>query len=328
MAGGTTQAPRSTTKTSSLFTLERDAHGLADRLPDLLIDAKRIAATVAHGIHGRRRSGPGETFWQFRQFQSNDSAQLIDWRRSASSDHLYVREREWEAALTIWLWADLSPSMGFKSHLTQVTKRDRALVLMLAAAELLVRGGERVALMALTQPTASRKATTKMLESIATNLDKPIVRKSRPPSTTLNRYSSVLLFSDFLAPIPAIRERVEVLAAAGATGHMVQILDPAEETLPYEGHTEFYSTSGRERWVADRAESLRDEYKARLAAHRGEVAELAGRLGWSFMVHHTNRPASEPLLNLISRLHGAAGGYRWHTADHTADAPAEPVGTP
>ena len=135
--------------------LEREAHGLADRLPDLLLDALRVAKTVAHGMHGRRRAGPGETFWQFRQFQPR-CRPLIDWRRSASSDQLYVREREWEAAHTVWLWPDLSPSMEFKSHLSTVTKRDRALVLTLAAAELLVRGGERVGFLGLTRPTASR----------------------------------------------------------------------------------------------------------------------------------------------------------------------------
>ena len=77
-----------------VFTLERDAHAVADRLPDLLLEASRIAQTVAHGVHGRRRAGPGETFWQFRTYEPQDSAQLIDWRRSASSDHVYVRERE------------------------------------------------------------------------------------------------------------------------------------------------------------------------------------------------------------------------------------------
>ncbi len=313
MAGVMSHSGRPTGEAAELFTLERDAHGLADRLPDLLIDAKRIAATVAHGIHGRRRSGPGETFWQFRQFQSNDGAQLIDWRRSASSDHLYVREREWEAALTVWLWADMSPSMGFRSHLSQITKRERALVLMLAAAELLVRGGERVAVLGLTTPTASRKATTRILEALLTSFASSAVQKSRPPKTTPSRHSSVLLFGDFLAPIPAIRERLDVLAAAGCTGHIVQILDPAEETLPYEGRTEFYGPSGRERWVADRAESVRTAYRARLEAHRAEVAALATRLGWTFMLHHTDRPASEPLLALITQLHGAAGGYRWQT---------------
>jgi uncharacterized protein (DUF58 family) len=295
----------------SLGRLQESAHALADRLPELLIDAKRISQTVAHGIHGRRRSGPGETFWQFRTYESADSAQLIDWRRSASSDHLYVREREWEAAHTVWMWSDLSASMDFKSHLSPVTKRDRAVVLMLAAAELLVRGGERVGLMAMSQPSGSRKIAPLLAEAIIANIATPLIAKSRPPQQQIQRHAEVLLFGDFLAPVPAIRERIEQLASLGARGHMVQVLDPAEETLPYDGRAEFANPSGRERFLADRAETLRSEYQKRLAEHRAQIEEFSHRLGWSFLVHHTDRPASEPLLTLVMRLAGEMGAqYR------------------
>ena len=117
------------------------------------VEATRVSSTVAHGIHGRRRAGPGETFWQFRQFGALDAATLIDWRRSASSDHLFVREREWEAAHTVWLWPDLSASMNFRSHLSATTKRDRAVVLALAAAELLVGRRRACRPAGLTRPT-------------------------------------------------------------------------------------------------------------------------------------------------------------------------------
>ena len=118
---------------------------MAARIPALLIEAQRVAHTVAHGTHGRRRAGPGETFWQFRLYDQNDSATGIDWRRSASSDRLFVREREWEAAHTAWLWIDLSPSMRFRSQLAKSSKESRAVVLALAMTELLALGGERVA---------------------------------------------------------------------------------------------------------------------------------------------------------------------------------------
>ncbi len=309
-------APTKTLATArrELTGLEHTAHGLADRLPDLLLDAERIAANVSHGIHGRRRAGPGETFWQFRVYGSNDSAHTIDWRRSASSDQLYVREREWEAAHTVWLWPDVSPSMDFKSHLSVVTKRERAIVLMLAAAELLVRGGERVALLGLTQPIAHRRAAAKLAESLAQNAHNPALDGSLPPKARLSRFSGAVLFSDFLDPIAELRERLEFLAASGVTGHLVQVLDPAEETLPYSGRTEFVGLEGPETWIAERAETLRPAYIAKLVAHRAELAAMAARLGWSFLVHHTDRPASEPLLSLIVRLQGAADGTGWQPA--------------
>jgi len=250
-----------------------------------------------------------------------DSAQLIDWRRSASSDHLYVREREWEAAHTLWLWPDLSPSMRFRSHLANVTKHDRALVLTLAAAELLVRGGERVGLLGLTLPTTSRRASTRLAEAIATHATAPQLASGKPSPARISRFSGVILFSDFLDPIDEVRASIETLAAGGATGHLVQVLDPAEETLPYEGRTEFLASEGGESWIADRAESLRARYQARLQAHREALQDIAVRLGWSFLVHHTDRPPTEPLLTLVMRLEGRVHGYRWQGATDAGGAP-------
>jgi uncharacterized protein (DUF58 family) len=313
---------------AGVFKLEGEAHGVADRLPDLLIEAMRISSTVAHGIHGRRRAGPGETFWQFRQYQSQDAATLIDWRRSASSDHLFVREREWEAAHTVWLWPDLSASMAFRSHLSSVTKRDRAIVLTLALSELLVRGGERVALLGLTRPSASRNTTTRLAEAIASNASAPQMRSSLPPDERLARFSGVILFSDFLDPPDEIAERMARLAANGVSGHVIQVLDPAEETLPYAGRAEFVGVEDSLHWLADRAETLRTDYRTALLAHRGVLETASRRLGWSFLVHHTDRPASEPLLSLIMRLGSGGPGtgghdYRWAT---TAAATAARTG--
>ncbi len=298
-------------RTTGIFKLEGEAQSLAARLPELLLEALRVANTVAHGIHGRRRPGTGETFWQFRQFQGSDPATVIDWRRSASSDTLYVREREWEASHTFWLWPDLSPSMAFRSHLSPVSKHDRALVLALASAEMLVRAGERIALLGLTPPMASRKATSRMAEALAANERSGVVAESLPPKARLSRFSSAILFGDFLDPPDVIAKRLNEMAENDVQGHLVQVLDPAEEALAYEGRMEFRSPEGGERWIADRVESLRGDYQKRLAEHRARIEEAVRRIGWSFLVHHTDRPAAEPLLTLIMRLQGAAADYRW-----------------
>ncbi len=313
------QSGAPTSDSAKTFALESDAHELADRLPDLVLEALRITNTITHGIHGRRRAGPGETFWQFRQYGDSDSATQIDWRRSASSDHLFVREREWEAAHTVWLWANLSGSMRFSSHLSAVSKRDRAIVLMLAVGELLVRGGERIAVLGLTRPSASRKSTTHIAEALIAEADAAVLNDPLPPRTQLKRFTGTILISDFLEPLEHISERLNALAADGVSGHLVQILDPAEESLPYQGRAEFFSMDGTYRWVADRTESLSQGYREKMLAHRAGVEDIARQLGWSFMVHHTDRPASEPLLALTMRLQGMAGDYRWSSTPVQAD---------
>jgi uncharacterized protein (DUF58 family) len=135
---------------------------LAATMPRLILEARRVAATVIHGLHGRRRAGSGENFWQYRRFISGEPASRVDWRRSARDDHLYVREREWEAAHTVWIWPDRSPSMAFQSRLAPCTKLDRTLVMALALAEILVQGGERVGVPGLSRPSGARNVVEKI----------------------------------------------------------------------------------------------------------------------------------------------------------------------
>lgn len=279
---------------------EEAALGLAASLPRLLVAARRASATVVHGLHGRRRSGVGENFWQFRRFTEGDATTRIDWRRSARDEHVYIREQEWEAAHTVWLWIDRSRSMAFRSSLSETSKLERAVVLGLALADLLVRGGERVGLLSLTRPTASRLAIEKLAEALAHAEDDP--GHLPPASAPIARLAEAVLIGDLLAPEEEIAATVAGLAARGGRGHMVMIVDPVEETFPFSGRTEFLDPDASLKLVAGRAEDWRQGYVERLARHRAALAEIARRHGWSFTIHRTDRPATEPLLALHARL--------------------------
>jgi uncharacterized protein (DUF58 family) len=279
------------------------ARGLAARLPDLLVAARRIAANVLLGLHGRRHPGPGETFWQFRPYVVGESARQIDWRRSARDDHLFIREREWEASQTVWLWVDLSPSMEFHSRLSETTKLDRAVILTLALADMLGRGGERVGIPGLAEPRIGRDAAERLAKILAhSELDLDWPRVDR-----IGRFADVVVLSDFLAEAEVTRERLRALAGRGANMHLLQVLDPAEEAFPYEGRLEFRDPETGMTWLTERAGSLRDDYRARLEAHRTLIRGFARQGGSSFAVHHTDRPAAEGLLFLQARLSGEMG---------------------
>ena len=83
---------------------------------------------------------------------------------------------------------------------------------------------------------------------------------------------------------------------------MVQIVDPAEETFPYSGRIEFVEPEGAGEITVGRAENWRADYEARLERHRDEIRAETDRLGWSFIIHRTDRPASELLLALHARM--------------------------
>jgi uncharacterized protein (DUF58 family) len=280
---------------------------LARRLPALIVAARETAASVMHGVHGRRRAGVGETFWQFRPFISGEASARVDWRRSARDDRLYVREREWEAAHVVWLWIDRSPSMGFVSDLARAAKIDRALVLGLALADLLARGGERVGLIGLTRPTAARDIVERLalaMQAEASSAGR--MAEELPGGEPLGPRTRAVLISDFLNDAGGVAETVQRLSARGARGHLVTIADPVEEAFPFSGHTEFVDVDSRARLRVGHAESFRDDYLARLSAHRARIDQTARARGWSSLTHRTDRPASEALLTLRMRLEGEA----------------------
>jgi uncharacterized protein (DUF58 family) len=288
---------------------EGEALDLAARLPSLVVAAKEIATSVMHGVHGRRVAGIGETFWQFRPFVAGESTAGIDWRRSARDDRIYIREREWESAHTIWIWIDRSASMGFVSKLALQSKLDRALVLGLAAADLLVHGGERVGLMGLTRPIAARGIIARFAEAMVAEERSPGFKPAElPVSMTLPPRTQAILISDFLSPPAAIAEKIKILSGRGALGHLVMIADPVEETFPFAGHTEFVDVDSAASLRVGQAESFRSDYISRLAAHRDAIMGAARRRGWSFLPHRTDRPASEALLALRMRLEAELDG--------------------
>lgn len=283
---------------------QQGALDIARRLPALVVAAKEIASSVMHGVHGRRRAGIGETFWQFRPFVAGEPAAGIDWRRSARDDRVYVREREWESAHTVWVWIDRSPSMAYASSLARQPKLDRAIVLGLAAADLLVRGGERVGLTGLTRPLAARNIIERFGEALAH--DRKGEAAELPPAGALPPRVRTVLIGDFLTPPAEIAARIEDMSARGARGHLLMIADPVEETFPFAGHTEFLDVDSSALMRIGQAERFRDDYIRRLAAHRDAIAAIARAKGWSLALHRTDRPASEALLALRMRLEQGA----------------------
>ena len=210
-----------------------------------------------------------------------------------------MREQEWEAAHTVWIWPDRSPSMAFTSHLAEESKLDRTLVIAFALAEVLVHGGERVGVPGLMRPTGSRNVLDKMANAIVHD---PTERASLPPSFAPSSLSEIVIVSDFWTPIDEMRTTLSRLGSTGAHGHVVQVCDPAEETFPYSGRVEFIEPEGGQSITTGRAEAWKKDYVARVARHRDEIRAETDKLGWSFAIHRTDRPATELLLALHARM--------------------------
>jgi uncharacterized protein (DUF58 family) len=283
-----------------LIDAQDDAERLAAGLPPLLVAAERLSSAVSLGVHGRRRAGMGETFWQFRRYRPEDPATAIDWRQSAKSQHLFVREREWEAPEAVWFWRDASAGMDFRSA-GSVTKLERASVMLLALASLLVRGGERIALLGDGRPPATGRVP---LRRIARELAVDGTGPSLPPDAPMSRNAQFVWIGDFLSPFADTEAVLRRIASQGIGGHLIHIIDPAEEDFPFAGRTRFDAPAGGASEIVGRAETIRDAYRARFRAHAQTLAELARRLGWTYLAHRTDHSPQLALVALYMNLGG------------------------
>ena len=281
--------------------LRARAEALGQSLPALLAEAEHLAATLMLGEHGRRRSGQGDEFWQYRPAHSGDAARAIDWRRSARSDAHFVREREWQAAQSVTLWVDGSKSMAFSGARDRAPKSDRARLLALALAILLLRGGERVGLAGAAGPKPGRR----QIEVLAQALDVPPEADYGTPQVQgLVSHGRAVFLSDFLGDMSGLEAALTTAADRGVKGILMQVLDPAEEDFPFDGRTIFESMGGSLRHETLKAGDLRGRYLERLAERKDRLAALAAVTGWYWQCHHTGTPAQTALLWAYAALGG------------------------
>lgn len=282
--------------------LRTRAEALGQTLPPLLAEAEMLAATVMLGEHGRRRAGMGDEFWQYRPAHQGDSARMIDWRRSARSDAHFVREREWQAAQSVTLWVDPAKSMSFSGDKSRAPKSDRAKLLALALAVLLLRGGERVGLAGMATPRAGRVQLLRLATRLAG--DETAEEYGTPVAEGMASHGRAVFLSDFLGDLAGIEAGLARAADRGVKGALIQVLDPAEEDFPFDGRTIFESMGGTLRHETQRAGDLRTRYLARLAERKDRLATLARAVGWHFSTHHTGGPAQSALLWAYAALQG------------------------
>ncbi len=288
---------------TAALALRRDAEGLAAPLPSLLIEAERVAATLVMGAHGRRQAGVGETFWEYRRHRREDGAVRVDWRRSARSDALFVRENEWEAAQSLYLWRDAAPGLDYASDPNLPTKARRAAVIQAALAILAVRGGERVGVLGTDAPARSGRAG---LERAASALaEGASVEHALADRSRVGGRGRVVLASDFLEHPDVWAERLSAFARGGARGALLLVADPAEEAFPFAGRVRFTGPGGAAAapdLLFGKAEAAQTAYHQRYHAHRAALRDIAGRAGWTMAVARTDHPASEALLRLYAGL--------------------------
>ncbi len=304
---------------------------VAAGFPTLLVEAEKLAHTMMSGYHGRKRAGTGETFWQHRPYIFGDSVSQIDWRQSARADErLFIRQNEWEAAASVWLWRDPSHSMvyssdvnggmglkrGLKTVLQEghnngpfetVQKRTRATILATALSILLSQSGERIGVLGhegrfygQSRLFSGRGAPARVLESLDHSISEE--KLEIPLNHGVKAGSQIVLLSDFFMEASHLKKAIEYYSRQGVRGVLCQVLDPAERDFPFRGRTEFWDTETSDRLLFGNAGSVRQSYQEKFKQHQADLKKISQKSGWPLITHYTQKPAQDALMLLHQAL--------------------------
>ncbi len=176
---------------------------------------------------------------------------------------------------------------------------------------LLLRGGEHVTLLGTgLRPLHGRAALSRLASMVEHGQQGAAgtgTGPDLPPFEPLPRDAQVVFIGDFLSPLDQFDAAVRGYAEAGVKGYLLQVLDVAEESLPYDGRVRFEGLEGEEPWLLSRVEAVRGDYLARLNAQRAGLRAIARSAGWIFATHRTNQPPQSALLALYAALTHAPG---------------------
>jgi uncharacterized protein (DUF58 family) len=185
--------------------------------------------------------------------------------------------------------------------MSDVEKRARSELLILALASLLLRGGERVRLLEDPSPASGGAGLDRLAIALMAEGEESA---GLPPWVSLPRHAKVVLVSDFLSPLEDIQAVVSRLAGIPVTGYLLQVLDPAETLLPYDGRVRFRGLEREPEALIPRVENVREAYARRLQAQQAGLEAICRATGFGFGFHRTDHSPETALLTLYMGLGG------------------------
>ena len=281
-----------------VFRLRQQSEEISAQVEKLVLKAERIADQVVHGAHARKKSGSGEAFWQFREYTQDDDVRHIDWRQSAKTDRIFIKQKEEEKAQKALFWSCGAESMRYCLNDGGMEKIEAGRVFSLALGLLAVRGGDQVGDFDTGRTGHSEAAVRRLAHDLLRD------NAATLPNVTsaLPRHAHVFLCGDFLAPLENIAERFERIGARTRQGIVVQILDPAEIEFPFAGRVEFREHDADDTVQIDHAVSVRDEYIKRFKAHCEGLRALCETLGWQYVLHRTDEDLVKTVQTIVRAL--------------------------
>jgi uncharacterized protein (DUF58 family) len=286
---------------------------LVARLSHLTVRARAAADGALTGLHRSPHRGASVVFVEHREYRPGDDPRLLDWRAFARTDRPTLKRFEQETQLTATLLLDASASMDFRGDPGRPTKSEHAATLLGGLALILLRQGDRVGGVSITDrvhatvPHASGSGHLEPLlrgfvsgpSGAPTDLA-PALAEALPRA---GRRGLVVLASDLL---DREDDGVAALRAFAAKNHdvwVLHVLDPAEIELDLPNACRVRGLEG-EPMVEIPGTSMKDAYRKAIEAFIAGAERAARAIGVSYLLARTDEDPALTLARMLGRQRG------------------------
>jgi uncharacterized protein (DUF58 family) len=278
------------------------------RLDKLVLGSRWTAEGGRAGRHSSLLKGASVEFRDHRDYVQGDSLRHLDWKVFGRSERYYIKQFQEETSLRVHLVIDASASMAFK-HSGRITKFEFARELAAAAGYLAHHQQDSVGLV-IYDDQVRRWLPTKggsrhirhFLESLASHQPGGHTDTGKALESLaegMARRGLVLMMSDLLDDPEAVFRALAHFRRRGHDVILVQVLDPAELDLPFDGVSDFIDMETGERLEADAA-LVRRSYREAINAAIESYRSRCGSLRVDFRIATTDRTPSDFLNELLA----------------------------
>jgi len=280
--------------------------------------ARLLVQGFLSGMHRSSRHGFSVEFAEHRKYCQGDDLRFLDWKVYGRTDKHYIKEHEQETNLRLLIAVDCSESMGYRSRWAALSKREYSTTVAAAIAYMALHQSDSVsvatfdtALRRITRPSNNPghwKIVVEELEQAAGNGHTAFRSVLDALAEALAERHLVVLLSDCLGSATEILTGLKHLCHRRHEPIVIQVLDHAELTFPFERPVQFQGLEALGDVVAD-PRVIRERY----LEHVGAFLRALRRGCHEQRVDHAVLNTSESLNAALSTYlaHRAARGRRW-----------------
>jgi uncharacterized protein (DUF58 family) len=259
------------------------------------------------GVHRSTARGGSLEFAQHREYAPGDDPRYVDWKAFARTGRLQLKQFEDETNLVFYVVVDVSASMSYRGPDAAWTKRDYAASLAASAAWLAMANHDAVSL-----TLAGAKDVAPSLPSmhpdqfltLTSRLEAAAPMKTEasplaPLGGALRRRGVIMLLTDALCDLDALRTDLGRLTYRGHEVRLVQILDDAEIDFPFTHAVSFQDLESGSITAADPI-AIAQAYREELETYLDQIKSICAARRAGYLLARTSDSLEGPLRFLLN----------------------------